>query len=112
MLADWLYKNRIAFAYEVAIDLDSGGRLYPDFVIPRNIGLGVAKPIVIEHFGLLNKPDYAKKAALKMSSLKEICDERGWLLAYTSPATIKDYASTVAFFSKYVSGVKGQTPHD
>lgn len=65
IIADALFKNHIPYKYECPVRLKEFGFVYPDFTI-----LNVKKRMVYiwEHFGMMDNPEYVKKAISKINS--------------------------------------------
>lgn len=63
MIADKLYYEGINYKYEQALRLKNGGIVYPDFTI---LNIRTRKTYYIEHFGMMDTPEYCKKALEKL----------------------------------------------
>ena len=63
MIADKLYMMDIPYKYEYPISLSSYGIVYPDFVVLNTIE---RKEVIIEHFGMMDNPEYSKNAVQKI----------------------------------------------
>lgn len=68
ILADYFYRNNILYRYEKTLYLKGYGMVYPDFTfLSRRTG----EEIYWEHEGMMDKPDYAKKAIKKIESYQK-----------------------------------------
>lgn len=63
MIADKLYYEGINYKYEQAIKLRYGGIIFPDFTI---LNINKRKTCYIEHFGMMDNPEYCRKALEKI----------------------------------------------
>ncbi len=68
MIADALWETGIPFHYEEAFIIGDM-KLYPDFTILNPDPAG--KPILWEHFGMMDAENYAKSAAMKLTAYME-----------------------------------------
>ena len=67
IMADYFGSRGIAYKYECPLHLNSYGNIYPDFTfLPRKS----KKEIYLEHFGMMDNPEYAR-AAIKKIELYE-----------------------------------------
>ena len=65
ILADYFYRNDILYKYEKPLYLDGYGIVYPDFTFfSKRLG----EEIYWEHEGMMDKPEYAKKAVKKLNN--------------------------------------------
>ena len=68
ILADYFYRNNIPYKYEKPLYLNGYGIVYPDFTFySKKFG----KEIYWEHEGMMDKPDYARKAVKKINSYQK-----------------------------------------
>ena len=69
IIADELFRKGIPYKYEMPINvLDFRGReiiIYPDFTV---LNKQTGKRWIIEHFGLMDSPEYYDKAMLKLDT--------------------------------------------
>ena len=63
MIADKLYMMDIPYKYEYPISLSPYGIIYPDFVV---LNVKERKEVIIEHFGMMDNPEYAAGAVQKI----------------------------------------------
>ena len=77
IIADELYRNGIPYKYELPIEfIDSRGRIvriYPDFTA---LNKRSGKKWILEHFGLMDYPEYYDNAMLKLDTY----ERNGYLL--------------------------------
>ena len=64
LIADKLYMMDIPYRYECPITLHGIGKIYPDFTI---LSLENKKEVILEHFGMMDNPDYSDKAIKKIN---------------------------------------------
>lgn len=64
IIADKLYMMGISYRYEYPINLNGYGTVYPDFTL---LDLPKRKEIIYEHFGMMDSPEYSRKAIKKMN---------------------------------------------
>ena len=62
IIADYLFQHNIPYRYECAVTL-SGQTIYPDFIIIHPL---TGDYFIIEHFGLMDNPDYYSRYLDKM----------------------------------------------
>ena len=62
LIADKLYMMDIPYRYECPITLYGIGKIYPDFTILK---VESRKEVILEHFGMMDNPDYSDKAIKK-----------------------------------------------
>ena len=63
IIANVLNAKDDAYRYECPLDLGSGLRFYPDFMI---LSRKTRKVILWEHFGMMGNPEYAENAVAKI----------------------------------------------
>ncbi len=63
IIADELYKAKIPYQYEPALDLNGYKTIYPDFIV---LNVRKRKTMYWEHLGLLDDMDYAQKSFRKI----------------------------------------------
>jgi len=63
ILADYFYRNGIAYKYEKPLYLKGYGTIYPDFSF---FSLRMRKEIYWEHEGMMDNPEYARSAIKKI----------------------------------------------
>ncbi|MCI1305068.1 MAG: hypothetical protein LKG40_02440 [Lachnospiraceae bacterium] len=68
MIADKLFYMKIPYIYEPALRLETGGIIFPDFVL---LNVGNRKDYYFEHFGMMDSPEYCKKAQQKLDHYAE-----------------------------------------
>ncbi|MDD6193359.1 MAG: hypothetical protein PUB19_00470 [Lachnospiraceae bacterium] len=64
MIADKLYMLEIPYRYEYRVYLKNFGTIYPDFLLLNKF---TREEVILEHFGMMDNPDYAEKAIRKMN---------------------------------------------
>lgn len=65
ILADFFYRKNILYRYEKPLHLKGYGIVYPDFTF---LSKKTGQEIYWEHEGMMDKPDYARKAVYKIES--------------------------------------------
>ncbi len=68
IIADKLFALGIPYRYEYPLTLSNGVKIYPDFTILR---MPERKEVYLEHFGMMDDPDYAETALYKLSSYEK-----------------------------------------
>ena len=68
LIADKLYMMDIPYRYECPITLRGIGKIYPDFTILK---VESRKEVILEHFGMMDNPDYSDKAIKKINMLEK-----------------------------------------
>lgn len=63
ILADKLYSMGIPYRYEYPLKLGRYGTVYPDFTL---LNVKTRKEYLLEHFGMMDNPEYCQKALLKI----------------------------------------------
>lgn len=63
ILADKLFAMGIPYRYEYPLKLKGFGVVYPDFTILK---ISTREEIYLEHFGIMDNPQYCQKAILKL----------------------------------------------
>lgn len=64
MIADKLYMLGIPYRYEYPVYLKGFGTVYSDFLL---LNTTTRREIILEHFGMMDHPDYANKATRKIN---------------------------------------------
>lgn len=65
IIADKLYDMGIPYKYEHPLFLDGIGNIYPDFTILK---INTREEIYLEHFGMMDKPEYVSNFIKKQST--------------------------------------------
>lgn len=65
MIADKLYLMGIPYKYEAPLELSGNRFIFPDFTI---LNIKTRKDIYWEHFGMMDNPEYCRKALEKIES--------------------------------------------
>lgn len=65
ILADKFFKLGIPYRYEYPVNLKGYGTVYPDFTL---LNVRERKEIYLEHFGMMDYPEYAQKAIQKIET--------------------------------------------
>lgn len=68
MIADKLYYMGIPYKYEALLRLDKQGVVYPDFTM---LNIRTRETIYLEHFGMMDNPEYCKKAIEKIEQYEQ-----------------------------------------
>ena len=68
LIADKLYMMNIPYRYEYPIKLKKIGIVYPDFFI---LNVAKRKEFILEHFGMMDNPEYAEKAIRKIRTYEK-----------------------------------------
>lgn len=68
LIADKLYMMDIPYRYECPITLRGIGKIYPDFTILK---VESRKEVILEHFGMMDNPDYSDKAIKKINMFEK-----------------------------------------
>lgn len=68
IIADTLARRNIPYRYEFPLTLKDGNIYYPDFFC---LNLRTRQEYIWEHFGLIDKPDYAEGTVKKMKAFSE-----------------------------------------
>lgn len=63
ILADKLFSMGIPYRYEYPVKLKGYGTVYPDFTL---LNIRERKEIYLEHFGMMDNPEYSEKAIQKL----------------------------------------------
>lgn len=81
IIADKLYLLNIPYVYEVPLLLNGFGYVIPDFI---TLNKRTRKPYYLEHFGLMDQPQYMDKAVKKVEAYEknDIFPGDGLLLTY------------------------------
>ncbi len=66
IIADKLYKMGIPYKYECPLRTKKMGTIYPDFTI---LIVSSRQEVYLEHFGLMDVPEYCEKTLLRIQSL-------------------------------------------
>lgn len=80
MIADKLYYMGIPYKYEAALWLKNHGVIYPDFTM---LNIRTRDTIYLEHFGMMDNPEYCKKAIEKIEFYEQNCIYQGEKLLIT-----------------------------
>ena len=65
IIADKLWSMGIPYRYEYPVHLEDFGTVYPDFTL---LNRSTREEVYLEHFGMMDKPEYANKALLKLQA--------------------------------------------
>lgn len=63
MIADKLLLLGIPYVYETSLTLQNGSHVFPDFIL---LNKRTRETLFYEHFGMMDDPDYCKKALEKL----------------------------------------------
>ena len=81
ILADKLFSMGIPYVYEMPVYLEGFGYIKPDFIV---LNKRTREERYLEHFGLMDRPEYSEKAVMKIESFERngIFPGEGLLLTY------------------------------
>lgn len=79
IIADKLSKAGVPYVYEPVCDLNKKG-LHPDFAV---LNITTRETYFYEHFGMMDKPEYATAAIRKIAKYRELGYEYGQKLLFT-----------------------------
>lgn len=65
LIADKLYMMNIPYRYEYPMKLGKVGTIYPDFLL---LHVAERKEYILEHFGMMDDPEYTEKAVKKINT--------------------------------------------
>lgn len=68
ILADGFSRMGIPYVYEPELEFSDGSRIYPDFALLHR---EKRKTIYLEHFGMMDHPEYSVRAVKKMAKYTE-----------------------------------------
>lgn len=68
IIADKLFSLGIPYRYEYPLVLSNGVKIYPDFTILR---MPMREEVYLEHFGMMDDPEYADTALYKLSTYEK-----------------------------------------
>lgn len=68
MIADKLYFRKIPYKYEKSLKLSGRKMIFPDFTL---LNVRKREEIYLEHFGMMDNPEYCKKALEKIDLYEE-----------------------------------------
>lgn len=68
MIADTLNRMKVPYRYEFPIVLKNGIKVYPDFYC---LNVRKRKPVILEHFGMMDIADYVEGVMLKLNSYEK-----------------------------------------
>ena len=86
LIADRLSQMGIPYRYEYPLYLKGYGTIYPDFLL---LNLMLRKEVILEHFGLVDQPEYANNMARKIESY----EKNGYYLGENLLITMETSAS-------------------
>lgn len=89
IIADKLNLMGIPYRYEFPLKLKSFGKIYPDFTL---LNVAAREEIYLEHFGMMDNPEYCQKAILKIQEYAKngIFPGRGLLITFETLQTPLD----------------------
>ncbi len=96
MIADKLFYNKIAYQYEPLLEMKDGSKVIPDFVM---LNVKTRATVYLEHFGMMDNPEYCRKAIEKMEMY-----ERNGLQAFKDVIYTFE-SSTKAINMKFVEDI-------
>lgn len=80
IIADKLYYNNIPYVYEPKIVLQDGRCLFPDFCM---LNLRLRKTFYLEHFGMMDNPEYSARTVEKIEEYQRCGYWQGKNMLYT-----------------------------
>jgi len=86
IIADKLYMKGIPYKYEAGLWLNSGKLVFPDFTI---LNIRTREEIYLEHFGMMDNPEYCKAAAEKLEMYEDNGIYPGDRLLITMESSLK-----------------------
>ena len=86
MIADRFFIRGINYKYEYALNLGDGGVIFPDFTI---LNMRNRKEIYLEHFGMMDSPEYCKSALEKIEKYERNGIYQGERLLITYESSLK-----------------------
>ncbi len=100
MIADKMYLMGIPYRYECPLRLDSGIYIYPDFTI---LNVPKRKEYLLEHFGMMDNPEYSQKAVKKINAYIKngIYPGEKLLLTYETSQSPIDMTAVSLILEKY-----------
>lgn len=89
IIADKLYQAGVPYVYEPALYLAGGECLFPDFAV---LNLRLRKEYYWEHFGIMDRPDYASRAIEKIDLYERngLWPGKNLLLSFETGARVLD----------------------
>lgn len=88
IIADTLYSNSIPYRYEYPLQLENGQIWRPDF---RMLNKRTREEFILEHFGMMDNPDYCASAIGKMHILMDNGYFPGENLLITAESSLKPF---------------------
>ena len=101
IIADKLNSMNIPYRYEYPLKLSGFGTVYPDFTI---LNLRTRKEYYLEHFGMMDKPEYAGNAIQKLETYQRngIYPGEKLLITYETSEMMCDMRLVQGLFEKYL----------
>lgn len=101
IIADKLNSMKIPYRYEYPLKLSGFGTVYPDFTI---LNLRTRKEYYFEHFGMMDKPEYASNAIQKLETYQRngIYPGEKLLITYETSEMMCDMRLVQCLFEKYL----------
>lgn len=96
IIADKLLKENVPYRYEFPTRLRGFGTIYPDFTI---FGVHSRNNIILEHFGMMDEPEYLDKAINKIQQYQL----NGYVMGKTFFMTME--SSRIPFDSRVLDGI-------
>lgn len=89
IIADKLYLLGIPYRYECPLKVRGYGVVYPDFTL---LNIESREEIYMEHFGMMDKPEYCQKAILKLETYARngIYPGKGLIVTFETSAKALD----------------------
>lgn len=85
-IADKLFHKNIPYQYETCLRLENYRVIYPDFTI---LNVRTRKTFYLEHFGMMDNPEYCKKALEKIEIYEKNGIYQGESLLITMESSLK-----------------------
>ena len=101
IMADYFDSKGVKYKYECPLELKQYGIIYPDFTFlsPKN-----GKEVYWEHEGMMDNPEYARTAVMKISSYEKngIFPGEDLILTFETSTSVIDMELVKAFTEKYL----------
>lgn len=86
IIADKLFHKKIPYRYEAPLVLDNSRIIYPDFSL---LNIRTRRTIYFEHFGMMDNPEYCRKALEKIEFYEKNGLHVGESFLYTMESSLK-----------------------
>lgn len=101
ILADKLFAMGIPYRYEYPLKMKGYGTIYPDFTILK---VSSRTEVYLEHFGMMDDPQYCQKAVLKLQTYarNHIYPGKNLLVTFETLQTPLDMKSVEEMLRQFV----------